>query len=235
MGCHFLLQRIYPTQGGNLHSPLSPAWQEDSFPLSHLGSLLSYFICGNLLQQQEKPLYVSMASLVAQTVKNLPAMWETWVRSLGWEHSPGEGCGNSLQYSCLENPMDREVWWAMVQRLGKSWTLLRNWKASTKSRCLWGSASFGGPRGGSVPLRFQLLEVTCIPGLVAHSFIFKAYLSYFCSFLSFFFSLTLILLSPSFIHPCDYIELTRPSRIIPMSRSLITFVKHLPSCKIKHP
>ena len=31
------------------------------------------------------PLQYSWASLVAQTVKNLPAMWETWVRSLGWE------------------------------------------------------------------------------------------------------------------------------------------------------
>ena len=34
------------------------------------------------------PLQYSWASLVAQMVKNLPAMWETWVRSLGWEDSP---------------------------------------------------------------------------------------------------------------------------------------------------
>ena len=40
-------------------------------------------------------------------VKNLPAMQETWVQSLGWEDSPGEANGNPLQYSCLENPMDR--------------------------------------------------------------------------------------------------------------------------------
>ena len=37
------------------------------------------------------------ASLVAQTVKNLPAMPETWFRLLGWDSNP-------LQYSCLENP-----------------------------------------------------------------------------------------------------------------------------------
>ena len=42
-------------------------------------------------------------------VKHLPAMWETWVRSLGREDSPGEGNGNPLQDSCLENPMDGEV------------------------------------------------------------------------------------------------------------------------------
>ena len=32
-------------------------------------------------------------------------MWDTWVRSLGWEDTPGEGNGTPLQYSCLENPM----------------------------------------------------------------------------------------------------------------------------------
>ena len=47
-----------------------------------------------------------LASLVAQRVKRLPAMQETWVRSLGQEDSPGEGNGDPLQYSCLENPMD---------------------------------------------------------------------------------------------------------------------------------
>ena len=46
------------------------------------------------------------ASLVAQRLKCLPAMQETWVRSLGREDPPGEGNGNPLQYSCLENPMD---------------------------------------------------------------------------------------------------------------------------------
>ena len=39
-------------------------------------------------------------------VKRLPTMWETQVRSLGQGRSPGEGNGNPLQYSCLENPQD---------------------------------------------------------------------------------------------------------------------------------
>ena len=43
------------------------------------------------------------ASLVAQMVKNLPAMQETWFQSLGWEDLGG-GHGNPLQYFCLENP-----------------------------------------------------------------------------------------------------------------------------------
>ena len=37
------------------------------------------------------PLQNSQASLVAQLVKNLPAMWETWIRSLGWEDLPQKG------------------------------------------------------------------------------------------------------------------------------------------------
>ena len=40
----------------------------------------------------------------------------------GWRRSPGEGNGNRLQYSCLENPMDREAWQAAVHRVVKIWT-----------------------------------------------------------------------------------------------------------------
>ena len=42
----------------------------------------------------------------------------------GSGRSRGGGCGNPLQYSCLENPMDRGAWWAMVHRVAKSWTWL---------------------------------------------------------------------------------------------------------------
>ena len=55
-------------------------------------------------------------SLVAQRVKSLPAMQETWVQSSGREDSPGEGNGNPLQYPCLENSMDciRQLrWWIL--------------------------------------------------------------------------------------------------------------------------
>ena len=62
------------------------------------------------------------ASLVAQTVKNLPATRETWVQSLGQEDPPGEGHGNPLQYSYLKNSMDRGDWWAAVHGVTKSWT-----------------------------------------------------------------------------------------------------------------
>ena len=38
------------------------------------------------------------------------------------ERSPGEGDGNPLQYSCLENSMDKGAWWATVDGVTKSWT-----------------------------------------------------------------------------------------------------------------
>ena len=47
---------------------------------------------------------------VAQTIKNLPAVQETWVSGSG--RSPGEGNGSPLQYSCQENSMDRGAWQA---------------------------------------------------------------------------------------------------------------------------
>ena len=57
-------------------------------------------------------------------VKNLPAMQETQIQSVGWEDSPGEGNGYPLQYSSLENPMDRGAWQATVYEVAKSQTRL---------------------------------------------------------------------------------------------------------------
>ena len=70
------------------------------------------------------------ASLVAQLIKNPPAMQETWVRPLGWEDplekGMAKGHGNQLQYSCLENTMDRGAWQATVHRVTKSQTGLND-------------------------------------------------------------------------------------------------------------
>ena len=62
------------------------------------------------------------ASQVAQPVKNPPAIWETWVQSLGW--APGEGSGYPFQYSCLENSTDRGAWQAIVHGVAKNRTRL---------------------------------------------------------------------------------------------------------------
>ena len=44
----------------------------------------------------------------------------------GSGRSPGEGNGNPLQYSCLENPMDRGAWRAILHGLAKSWMRFSN-------------------------------------------------------------------------------------------------------------
>ena len=47
------------------------------------------------------------------------------VQFLGWEDTLEGGHSNILQYSCLENPLDRGAWRATVQSVGKSWTRLK--------------------------------------------------------------------------------------------------------------
>ena len=65
------------------------------------------------------------ASLVAQMIKNLPAVWETWLWSLGLipglGSSPGGGQGNPLQYSCLENPHGQRSLGGYSPRGHKQW------------------------------------------------------------------------------------------------------------------
>ena len=63
---------------------------------------------------------------MAQTVKHLPAMQGTWVQALGQEDPLENGNGTPLQYSCLENPMDRGAWQATVREVAKSWTRLND-------------------------------------------------------------------------------------------------------------
>ena len=57
--------------------------------------------------------------MVAQTVKSLPAMRETWVQSLG-RGDPLEKEMTPTPVLCLENPMDRGAWWAAVPGVTES-------------------------------------------------------------------------------------------------------------------
>ena len=61
-------------------------------------------------------------SLEAQMVKSLPTMQETQAQSLGQEDPLEKEMGNPLQYSCLENPMDRRAWQAAYHGVAKSRT-----------------------------------------------------------------------------------------------------------------
>ena len=63
-------------------------------------------------------------------IKNLPAKQETQGSILVLGRSPGEGNGNSLQYSCLEISMDRGTWWATVHGSTKDQTQHSNLRAA---------------------------------------------------------------------------------------------------------
>ena len=57
-------------------------------------------------------------------VKNLPAVWETWVQSLGWEDPLEEGMATHSSIPAWRIPMERGAWWAAVHGVGKSLTRL---------------------------------------------------------------------------------------------------------------
>ena len=62
-----------------------------------------------------------LPSLVAQMVKNLLAMQETWVRSLGQEDPLGKGMATHSSILASKIPLDRGTWWAAVFGVAKSW------------------------------------------------------------------------------------------------------------------
>ena len=64
--------------------------------------------------------------------KNLPANVGDMGLIPGLGRSPGEGNGNPLQYSCLENPMDRGAWWATVYWVAKELDMTQGLNDSNK-------------------------------------------------------------------------------------------------------
>ena len=86
-----------------------------------LESCISSFMLGSVIYSSPQ-----VNSPVAQMVKNLPAMQETRVQSLGRGRSSGEENGNPLQHTCLENPTDRGARQATVHGVAKSQIQLSN-------------------------------------------------------------------------------------------------------------
>ena len=64
---------------------------------------------------------------MAQSVKNLPAVQETLIQSLGQEDPLEKEMANPLQCSCLENPRDGGAWWAAVYGVAESDTTEVTW------------------------------------------------------------------------------------------------------------
>ena len=124
--------RDLPNPGMELESP---AWWTDSLPAEPQGkpkntgvgnlSLLQQFIPA---QERNWGLLHCRQILCQMSYQGSPVacqpMQETWDTGsiLGWGRSPGGGHGNLLQYSCLENPKERGVWWAIVPRVAKCQT-----------------------------------------------------------------------------------------------------------------
>ena len=90
------------------------------------------------------PLQYSWASLVAQLLKNMFAVWEAWIQSLGWE-DPLEKGKATFQYSGLENAMD-----CIVHGITKSRTRLSDFHSTSQSP-------------GYTPLILDLLPLCFLP------------------------------------------------------------------------
>ena len=79
---------------------------------------------------------------------------------------PGGGHGNPLQYSCLENPMDRGAWWATVYRVAKSQTWLKRSSITTYTQLVRSRASLNtipglsGTRAFVDPLICRTLKIS---------------------------------------------------------------------------
>ena len=89
------------------------------------------------------PLYHQCLERCLPCSGNLITHWVIERPSFPW----GEGNGNPLQYSCLENPVDRGAWWAAVHRVTQSWTRL---KRLSMHACIG--------EGNGTPLQYSCLE-----------------------------------------------------------------------------
>ena len=70
------------------------------------------------------PLQYSWVSLVAQTVKIPPAVWETWIQSMSWEDPLEKGMATLSSILAWRIPMDRGAWQVTVHGVTKCWTQL---------------------------------------------------------------------------------------------------------------
>ena len=111
----------FPSPGGLPDpgiEPMSPALQAESLPSE---------------APSQVALVVKNPSANAEDLRDAGSM-------LGSGRSPGEGHGNSLQYSGLENPMDRGAWWATVHRDVQSRTRLKRLSTAAQHRGCQGQA-----------------------------------------------------------------------------------------------
>ena len=73
----------------------------------------------------------SQSSLLAKIVKNSPAIWKTWIWSLGWEDPLEEGMATHRNILAWRIPMDRGAWWTTVHRVAKNQISLSDFQFSS--------------------------------------------------------------------------------------------------------
>ena len=106
-----------------------PSWFEYSDHLSIPSFWTQFFSleCHPLISKLLKHSYSeNWASPVAQLVKNLPTMKETWVQCLGWEDPLEKGKSTHSSILAWRIPMGKEAWWAAVHGVTKNRTWLRD-------------------------------------------------------------------------------------------------------------
>ena len=74
---------------------------------------------------------------MAETVKSLPAMRETWVQSLGWENPLEEDMATPSSILAWRIPMDRGAWWTTVHEVAKSQTQHERLGERLSTHTLW--------------------------------------------------------------------------------------------------
>ena len=111
-----------PSSWPPLHSEL----RDSLLALTSLASQPLYILClPNWLNFSNKAFCVSLCKLHNHPLQGFPGGSDGKESAcnegdLGWEDSPGEGNRNPLQNSCLENSMDRGIWWATVHGVANS-------------------------------------------------------------------------------------------------------------------
>ena len=163
MGCHFLLEEIFPTLRSNLVSCIVGRLSEPP------GKFMRTKVFENELPSApEKAMATHSSSLTWKIpwMENLVGC-SPWSReeSETTEQLPfhfslsctGEGNGNPLQCSCLENPRDGRAWWAAIYGVAQSWTRLKQISSSSHQHMCHESHS----RVGVMPL-FSFPSASCV-------------------------------------------------------------------------
>ena len=123
-----------PSQGGRCPRKAALGQPRRGIGSSRLGAIAWLRCCSHLSCHQDKPvsgtLWAPDLGFTGASVSKESACSTAEAGDVGSipgsGRSPRGGNGNPLQHSCLENPMDRGAWWAIVHGVRKSWTQLSN-------------------------------------------------------------------------------------------------------------